>query len=204
MKIERIIIDRGYRFEEYRKMVESLFEAGKVTGTDQREDLIQYTKLNIQRMKRIDKTVSISPKVADTISKISQPLTWLVITEGWCGDASQITPVLAKMAEINPLIKLCFVLRDENTELMDHFLTNGGRAIPVLICADENGEVISWWGPRPTEARQIVADLKVAGETDHQVIMEKVHAWYAKNKGEAIQGEIAALIEKCLEPAKAL
>ena len=38
-------------------------------------------------------------------------------------------------------IELKIVLRDENEELMNEFLTNGSRSIPKLIVLDENLEV---------------------------------------------------------------
>lgn len=198
MQIEQSLIDQAYTYEEYRQMVDNLLAEGKVTGPDQREDLVQYTKLNLQRMRRLDKTAVINQEAAERIHQISTPLTWLVITEGWCGDASQIVPVLAKMAALNSMIRFRLILRDEHTELMDSFLTNGGRAIPVLICIDEDGSVLSWWGPRPEEAMQIIKEMKAAGENQHQVIMEKVHGWYAQNKTAAIQHEIALQIDKCL------
>ena len=71
-------------------------------------------------------------------------MTLLIITESWCGDAAHVIPALNKMAELNPNIDVKLVLRDENLELMDMFLTKGGRAIPkVIMIDDETGAVLS-------------------------------------------------------------
>ena len=68
----------------------------------------------------------------------------MVISEGWCGDAAQILPVINKMALVSNKIEFRIVLRDENPALMDAFLTNGGKAIPKVIMIDnESGEVIN-------------------------------------------------------------
>lgn len=55
--------------------------------------------------------------------------TWklLVITEDWCGDASNTVPILARLAEAAPNLDIRLVKRDENPDLMDAHLTDGGR-----------------------------------------------------------------------------
>ena len=58
---------------------------------------------------------------------------WLILTEAWCGDAAQNIPTIEKIARENDRIKTLYLLRDENLELMDKYLTGGARAIPKLI-----------------------------------------------------------------------
>ena len=53
------------------------------------------------------------------------------------------------------------VYRDENLELMDQYLTNGGRSIPVYLLLNSDGEVISKWGPRAEKVQQFVMDGRV-------------------------------------------
>lgn len=108
--------------------------------------MLKHTKMNVTRMNRLDKRASIAPELVDKIKSLP-PQTWTVITEAWCGDAAQNLPWIKKMSDINPDINLNVVLRDENLELMDQFLTNGGRSIPKLIISNAEDEVIHDWGP---------------------------------------------------------
>ena len=38
------------------------------------------------------------------LKKIDKPITWLVLTEGWCGDAAQTLPIINKIAKESDLI----------------------------------------------------------------------------------------------------
>lgn len=72
----------------------------------------------------------------------------IVLTEDWCGDAMLNVPVLLKLAE-QAQIPVRLLLRDQNLELMDQYLTNGkSRSIPIFIFIDESGNEIAKWGPR--------------------------------------------------------
>ena len=117
-------------YSAYRSLVNNLLIKGKSTGPEQSEDLTNYSLLNDRRMKRLDKTIKISEETIQEFQKVKQPQTWLVLTEGWCGDAAQNLPILNKIASDTANIDLKIVLRDENLDLMDLFLTNGGRSIP--------------------------------------------------------------------------
>ena len=174
-------------YQEYKDLVKSLLAENKSTGPNQSEDLTNYSMLNDRRMKRLDKTIKITEKTATEIQKLTEPQTWLVITEGWCGDAAQNLPVIQKMAALNENIDLKLVLRDENLELMDLFLTNGGRSIPKLVALDKDNNVLNTWGPRPTVATKMVADYK----TEHGVLdaqfKQDLQVWYNKDKGISTQ-----------------
>ncbi len=187
-----------YTYQEYRNLVSTLLSNGKATGPNQSKDLTNYSLLNDRRMKRLDKTIKINEETTNLIKDIKEPQTWLVITEGWCGDAAQNLPVIHKMAELNKNINLKIVLRDENLELMDLFLTNGGRAIPKLISLDTDNNVIETWGPRPTVATKMVADYKAKhGVVDAQ-FKQDLQVWYNKDKGKSIQEDFIKLIQKSL------
>jgi hypothetical protein len=104
---------------DYRALVGTLLAEGKSTGPEQSEDLTTYSALNDRRMKRLDKTIKISEETIQEFQKVKQPQTWLVLTEGWCGDAAQSLPILNKIASYTANIDLKIVLRDENLDLMD-------------------------------------------------------------------------------------
>lgn len=189
----------SYSYAEYRLMLDELMAAHKTTGENQSEQMLEYAYLNLKRMSRWEKTAVLLPEATAAMTAQTTPLIWLVITEGWCGDAAQTLPFLAKMADLAAdSIQLRLVLRDEHTALMDNFLTNGGRAIPkLLVLHPETLEVLTSWGPRPAPAQQLHMANLVLPESERQpksLISEQIHRWYAQDKGITFQHEIIALL----------
>jgi hypothetical protein len=183
-------------YEGYKTLVSNLLADGKATGTEQSEALTDYSLLNDRRMKRLDKTLKLSEVALQEFQKITIPQTWLVLTEGWCGDAAQNLPVLNKIAATSDKIDLKIILRDDNLPLMDLFLTNGGRSIPKLIALDKDNNVLNSWGPRPDTAAKMVADYKEKkGVLDSQ-FKEELQVWYNKDKGQSVQEDLIRLITK--------
>ena len=183
-------------YAQYRQRIDELMAQGKTTGETQSPELTAYAKLNIQRMQRLDKKTELLPELQDALAALEHDYAWVIITEGWCGDASQLVPVFEKAAQASQgRIRTYYLLRDENLDLMDRYLTNGGRAIPKLLVlhADTLTEVTNW-GPRPAEAQDLVLELKAAG-VDHDEMAEKVHTWYAHNKTHATQQELLTLVK---------
>ena len=195
MKLERKHLEKAMDYVTYRKLIDTLLLQGKTTGLNQSASLTEYARLNVARMKRVDKTVEIIPELQKAISAIKSGQTWVVITEGWCGDAAQTIPVFYALSKLNNKIDLRFVLRDENPDLMDLYLTNGrSRSIPKLIVTrTENLEEIFNWGPRPQPLQQMFYELKSTG-LQYREIAEKLHAWYAKDKTATVQKELTELL----------
>ena len=187
--------DRGMYYDEYRRLIDAFLMVGKSTAKKESESLVEYSKLNVVRMNRLDKTTAIIPELEERIRTITAPQTWLILTEGWCGDAAQIIPVLQKMTALNNHIQLKCLLRDENLELMDQYLTNGtSRSIPKLVVLDENNNELFSWGPRPAALQELYYHMK-ANAMNNDVIKEEIHKWYAKDKTVSIQKDILALLE---------
>lgn len=185
---------RGMRYEEYRLLIETLLKENKTTGSDQSPELFQYAKLNMSRMNRLDKTVELTAETMALLNTIRTTQFWILLTEGWCGDAAQSVPVIAKMAAVNPKIELRILLRDENLDLMDQYLQNGrSRSIPKLIAVNEKGEELFNWGPRPAELETIYTELKNR-TSDFEVIKTELHKWYTNNKTIGVQEEICAAL----------
>ncbi len=187
-------LEKAISYPEYRTLVKDLLDKGKSTGPNQSDDLLNYSLLNDKRMKRLDKTIKLTEETIAKLKDLKEPQTWLVLTEGWCGDAAQNLPVIHKIAEQNPNINLKLVLRDENLELMDEFLTNGGRSIPKLIALDKENEVISTWGPRPTTATKMVVDYKNEHGSLDGEFKKDLQVWYNKDKGNDVQKDIISFI----------
>ncbi|EAQ42760.2 thioredoxin family protein [Polaribacter sp. MED152] len=189
-------LENTYTYLEYKNLVKHLLAEGKSTGPNQSEALTNYSLLNDKRMKRLDKTIKLTENTQLEIAKVTAPQTWLVITEGWCGDAAQNLPVIAKMASLNSNIELKLVLRDENLELMDLFLTNGGRSIPKLIILDNDLNVLNTWGPRPSIATKMVADYKAEHGALDANFKQDLQVWYNKDKGQSTQNDFVEMIQK--------
>ena len=190
-------IDKSISFEEYFQLYEKQVATGSTSGNDQSEGLVEYTKLNFSRLKRSYKTTPISEKVLATIDCLNEEMTWLVLTETWCGDAAQNIPVLAKIAEANPAISFRLIFRDENPEVMDNFLTNGSKSIPKLIALDKNLNVLGSWGPRPKVIQDWFLSEKVNGSDIDKLKIDLQHK-YNEDKGQALQQEMVELMKTWL------
>lgn len=189
-----IFVNEGLTYSKYRDLIDSLLKSNKTTGDDHSEAMLHYSKMNVQRMSRVDKTGVLNEAFLQAIKKLKKNYQLLVISEGWCGDAAQIVPLFEKMVEFAPeKFALRFVLRDENLPLIDAHLTHGGRAIPVLLLLDANGELISKWGPRPEVLQHLLGEWKTE-ISDMFELAERLHLWYAKDRTQTTQLELTALI----------
>ena len=189
----------SFSYSDYRKKVADLIAEGKSTGHTQSEDLLKYSELNETRMNRLEKTIEVSDVVKTKLQNLDKKYIWLVLSEGWCGDAAQIVPVIHKMAEVTENVELKIALRDDNDALMQYFLTNGGKAIPKLIVLDaETSEVVLDWGPRPHGAKQLILDYKAAHGVVDEMAKIELQKWYLHDKGISIQNEIVEMHENIL------
>ena len=197
-------LEKGQSYQDYRNLVKQLVVQESTTGIEKTESLIEYTKLNDRRMKRWDKTLKVSDEFKAKIAEFKEKVTWLVITESWCGDAAHIMPAINKVVELNDNISFKTVLRDENEELMNLFLTNGNKSIPKLIMIDDaSGEVVSTFGPRPNIATQLVNDYKAEFGGLTPEFKQDLQVWYNKDKGESTIEDLTQMLCE-LEPTVCL
>lgn len=192
-------LKNSYSYSEYLELVEKLLVEGESTTVDagaMAEDYVHYSKLGLQRMQRWNKTLKFSQEIKEAIKSHPQKRTWIVLTEGWCGDAAHIMPIFHKMAEINGQIDLRILLREENPELMNEFLTDGAKSIPKLIMYDAvSKEVTGLWGPRPAPAQNIFLHAR-AHNIDFEVYEQELQIWYNKDKGQTAVEEILPLMQE--------
>lgn len=154
----------------------------------------EYINLNQRRMYRVEKTFEISAELAAPIKNLKHKIYWLILTEHWCGDASQILPVFNAIAEMGKgKVEMKLVYRDQHPELMDAYLTNETRSIPKLIQLNEHYNVTAFWGPRPSVAQQLVKELK-SNPVTAATYANELHLWYAKDKQKSLESEIGKLI----------
>jgi thiol-disulfide isomerase/thioredoxin len=182
-------LEKAISYQEYKDLVSRLISEGKSTGQNQTDELLNYSILNDKRMKRLDKTITLSQEIISKTMALEEPQTWLILTESWCGDAAQTIPIINKIANENSNINFKIVLRDENLELMDEFLTGGGRSIPKLVAMDKDNNVLNSWGPRPTIATKMVEDYKVENGSLDPQFKKILQVWYNKDKGKSVQND---------------
>ena len=188
-------IKNGMSYEAYRLLIDQLLSENKTTGDNHSESMVDYAKLNMQRMNKWDKIFKPSDELVEVIKSINKPVYWVVLTEGWCGDAAQNLPVIAKLASMNSNITLSLLLRDENLDVMDAYLTNGGQSIPKLIMIDEHLNELGQWGSRPQPVQDILMDLKAKGGAfSYDEFGVAAHTWYAKDRTKTLQQELLELL----------
>lgn len=183
---------KSISYQEYHDLIQEYAKDKKTSG-EPTDIKINFTKLNASRMRRLTKTIKLTEEELVTFSKM-QKQTWLVLSESWCGDAAQTLPVMNKIAEASDKIDIKIVFRDENLDLMNHFLTNGGQAIPKVIILNDNNEVLNTWGSRSKAATKLVEDYKKEhGRLDDE-FKKELQVWYNKDKGKSIIEDFKALV----------
>mgnify|MGYP000975204441 CR=1 FL=1 len=188
-------LSKAFSYQDYREQVATHVEYGTSSGPDKSEALSNYTLLNNSRMKRLDKTMKIEEDVLEKFKQYHKNVTWLVLTESWCGDAAHAMPVMNKLVEQAKNLDFKILYRDENKELMNRFLTNGSKSIPKLIMIDaESFEVLDVYGSRPSIVTTMVENYKKEHGQLTSEFKEDLQRWYNKDKGQSTIKDLAALI----------
>lgn len=123
----------------------------------------------------------------------------LAIADDWCGDAVNILPVVARLAEQIDGLSLRVIGRETFPDLMDRHLTGGSRSIPVIILLDDDGQCRGWWGPRPSELQAWFDAVGRALPTEERY--RELRRWYARDRGAAIAREIVDLVMCATSPS---
>ena len=199
-KIPDHVVKEAFTYAAYRDLISGLLRENKTTGPHQSEAMLQYTHMNLLRMDRLDRTVRLLPEVVGQLHGASFPSVWLVLTEAWCGDAAQSLPVMHAMTAVNPFHEIRLILRDEHPGIMDAFLTDGGRSIPIVLFLDgETMEVQGSWGPRPKDLQAHVQksrkEILAIGDPQekklaYQGLQTFAQKWYVRDKTVSIQLEL--------------
>lgn len=183
----------GMTPDEYRHYIQAESDKAQESAGAAQDDHTRYLPLNLARTLRIEKTYSPSSRVQAAASAIRDAQLWMVLTEPWCGDSAQNLPYIFKIAVCNPLIDVRILLRDQNLDIMDAYLTDGTRGIPKLTAFDSQGRELFRWGPRPKPAAELFRRLEDEGVQGPE-LREQLHLWYAKNRGRALAEELVDLL----------
>jgi len=189
--------DRAVFYSDYKNIIKKRAEQNTDSLSEREKELIHYTDLNISRINRIEKTLVLSEDILSKLHGINQKINILVISEGWCGDAAQIVPVIHKMAENSDNLELKLFFRDEDERLINQYLTNGGKAIPIVILLNaETFEEIAHWGPRPKACTPLLQRYKTDPENyTHDQFVLDIQNFYNHDKGQSIANEIIEILQ---------
>lgn len=188
----KVMIDKGMTYIEYFHSIEDLVSSQSTSGHEVTTERVEYTKLNLHRMKRLN-----DAKFENSSILLTTPISAAIITEAWCGDSAQNIPWLEHFFNnCSPKITSKYFYRDEHPELMNQFLTNGSRSIPKCIFYNEQtGEVLGTWGPRPEEIKNWLSKLRAENPDMPKHDWEiELHKYYTKNNGAAIISDLNEII----------
>jgi hypothetical protein len=188
-------IDQALSYTTYRADINNMLS--RPPADEAAEKMRPYIQNNTRFMEEFDASVKLSDNLIATV-KNAPSTTWILLTEGWCGDAAFCVPVIAALANAFPKkIRLRLFLRDSNLDLIDAHLTNGGRSIPKLVVLNEELKEIAGWGPRPAGLQTLMNDWKNKGFQLKEII-PRVHEWYYTDDTKSTQEELAAMIKSYL------
>ena len=186
------LIDNALTYQEHRGQITETLASPPVDAAAER--MRPHLAANALLMDKYDRDYRVSLELRAALSAAPATI-WLVITEGWCGDAAFNVPLMHIAAEAVPeKIKLRLILRDSNPELMDANLTDGGRSIPKLIVLSEDLEPLGYWGPRPAGLQSLMKQWKNEG-LELKELIPKVHNWYDRDKTRSLQHELTRLVK---------
>ncbi|MFD3446236.1 thioredoxin family protein [Microbacteriaceae bacterium 4G12] len=144
------------------------------------DEYVESMKVNKEELLYIYKEVKLPEAALQTFQQGSSK-NWIVIVlaADWCGDALACVPVVKRICEAAQF-SMHLLIRDENLELMDQYLTNGtARAIPIFIFVDEQGKEQAVWGPRSKEVQDMITELRSKlPSQDDPTFEEKQKAMY--------------------------
>lgn len=191
-----ILSKNGLSYSQYIELTKDIISNPDRPKIYQDEKMLQYTKDNLGRMEKIATTLNIDSKLYNEMQQTKVKQIWVCITEPWCGDASQIVPGLFLIASCSPNVDFKILLRDSNAEVMDNYMTNGGKSIPKLVVLKADSlEEISNWGPRPASIQKIVEEKKNDTSMSFGDKVRMIHGWYEQNNSSDLQEEFITIVK---------
>ena len=184
----------GLTYDEYRAHWRDQKEASPDDADPDERRMIHFLNYNWERQARVHDEYTPSDDLRAAVDRLDESQLWMVLTEPWCGDSAFLLPVIAEAAALTDHVTLRILLRDDNLDVMDQYLTDGSRSIPKLVAFAEEGTERFMWGPRPDGPRKRFAELKEEYDDKMQVIEELV-AYYEDGAWREADAELAEAIE---------
>lgn len=160
---------------------------------------LDFSRKNVEAMRANAAKTEIDPALAERVKSFAHEARLLVLGADWCGDVVANIPSVARLAALNPKLQLRVLDRDRHMDLMKHFQTNGGNAIPIAIVSSGDFSRRVRWGPRPGPCQAIMDENK--GKLPKEEIYPMIHKWYEEDKNRALLEEIWSGISAAAAPA---
>lgn len=191
------LLQKALSYSAYKQLTQEIVcEKIPRAGMYMADKTFRYTRSNLERMIKVEESMTLSQKLYNQISELKKEWIWLVLSEPWCGDASWGTPALYLIACATDKIDFKILLRDSNVELMKHYQTAGSDSIPKLVCLRKGDlEEIGTWGPRPQVLHKMVLEGMQKSDFNYRDSVRSIHAWYEKDMTCSIQEELIDLIK---------
>lgn len=191
--VSRQVLDTAISYSQYFQSLQERVEQSQTPQNQKEELYLKYYLLGFKRMKRLNKKAQLTAKTKAFLQNVQHKQTWLVITEGWCGDAAHTLPYLHNMSNLNNNISLKIIYRDNNN-VIDHYLTNGDKSIPKLIAFDDEHNELFTWGPRPQHIQESYLRMK-KDKMPFDDITKSLQLLYNKDEGLGLQKELCSLLQ---------
>ena len=94
----------------------------------------------------------------------------------------------------------CHIVLDTMNQTIVLCREAGKRGIPIVAMFDTTGALVGRWGPRPAEA-QVVFEAARQGKLEKPDILERLHLWYGRDRGKALDAEFRALLQRRISGA---
>jgi hypothetical protein len=153
---------------------------------------LYYARYNIERHDAARESYRPSDALLTAGSGVMEPQIWLLLTEDWCADSAFALPVIAAAADAASA-ELRILRRDEHPDVMDAYLSDGARSIPMLVAFSMSGDELFRWGSRPKALVARRADWAAEGKSKGELIAAAVE-WYASGNLVEIDAELADLL----------
>jgi hypothetical protein len=207
LQMEQIIttdvLARAMDFDSYLALTKVIVNDPAPTGAYSNEKTHRYTRSNLERMEKVLQNIVLNQKLYNALSDLDEDWVWVVLSEPWCGDASWGTTALYIISTASEHVDFKILLRDTNPDVMQAYQTNGGDAIPKLICLRKRDmKVLGTWGPRPAVLQVIINAYKSSADFDYKENVRRLHAWYEQDMTAAIQDELIDLVKEWKEKSK--
>jgi hypothetical protein len=184
----------GLSYDDYLAHWEEQKDRSADDADKEERKMLHYLNYNYERQEHVHAEYEMSDALAEAVDAIDEPQLWMVLTEPWCGDSAFCLPVLAEAADRNDDVTLRILLRDDNLDVMDQYLTGGSRSIPKLVAFGESGQEHFTWGPRPEAGQALFDKHKAAGE-DKMQIVQYLMDWYEDGGWMKVDHELAEAIK---------
>jgi len=163
-------------------------------GAQEFEAMLASAQKNVELWTALWRHARVDDDYVRRASALSGCWHLLVLSEDWCGDAVNIVPVVARLAERCANVDLRVLARDANPDIMDAHLTGHSRSIPVIIVLDDAYEERGWWGPRPTALQRWVSGQGQLLEKSTRY--REARTWYARDRGRTTLEEVVSMLER--------